>query len=94
MFLQGRFWREQRRYLLRNLREFGFGKTSMEEALQDEVQKLIDFVKPEVNKITNLNRVTNIAILNALWNIMAGETLELSDPKLQDILTALDDLVR
>ena len=66
----------------------------MEEALQDEVQKLIDFVKPEVNKITNLNRVTNIAILNALWNIMAGETLELSDPKLQDILTALDDLVR
>ncbi len=33
----GPYWREIRRFLLRNLRDFGFGKSSMEELFHDEV---------------------------------------------------------
>ena len=36
----GKYWREQRRFLLKNLKDFGFGKSSMESAIQDEMAKL------------------------------------------------------
>ena len=34
IFTNGEEWREQRRFALRHLRNFGFGKTSMEEMIQ------------------------------------------------------------
>jgi len=36
----GQYWKEQRKFLLKNLRDFGFGKVSMETILQDELAKL------------------------------------------------------
>ena len=36
----GQYWIEQRRFLLKNLKDFGFGKTSMESMIQDEMAKL------------------------------------------------------
>ncbi len=36
----GQYWREQRRFLLRNLKDFGFGRASMESLIQDEMAKL------------------------------------------------------
>ena len=66
----------------------------MEESLLEEVQKLVEFMKPEAGKEFNLKRITNVAILNALWFIMAGERLEIDDPKALEILSLLDDLTR
>jgi len=36
----GQYWIEQRRFLLKNLKDFGFGKASMESLIQDEMAKL------------------------------------------------------
>jgi hypothetical protein len=36
----GQYWREQRRFLLKNLKDFGFGRASMESLIQDEMAKL------------------------------------------------------
>ncbi len=36
----GQHWIEQRRFLLKNLKDFGFGKASMESMIQDEMAKL------------------------------------------------------
>ncbi len=48
----GDYWKEQRRFLLKNLRDFGFGKTSMESIIQDEVVKLCSKLSdvPQVSK--------------------------------------------
>ena len=91
---QGQYWKEQRRFLLRNLRDFGFGKSSMEDSLQMEVEKLANFLSTKVNQPFDLNRTTNISIVNALWGILVGERLELTDPKLHRILAAFDSLLR
>ncbi len=40
IFSHGPYWRELRRFLLRNLRDFGFGKSSMEDQFLEEVAKL------------------------------------------------------
>jgi hypothetical protein len=40
-FTDGPFWVEQRRFSLRNLRDFGFGKRSLEGIILDEAEELI-----------------------------------------------------
>jgi hypothetical protein len=37
---KGKYWKEQRRFLLKNLKDFGFGRASMESLIQDEMTKL------------------------------------------------------
>ena len=66
----------------------------MEDDLQEEVQKLIDYVKPKIGIPCSLNRTLNISIVNALWFILAGEKLELNDPKLNELTEAIDDVLR
>ena len=66
----------------------------MEESLQDEVLNLIDFLEPNVDKPFDMNRVTNISILNALCDIMTGEKMKLDDPKLGDIVKSFDNVTR
>ena len=52
----GSYWREQRRFLLKNLKDFGFGKASMESIIQDEMSKLCSILAhyPEVKSFLNL----------------------------------------
>jgi methyl farnesoate epoxidase/farnesoate epoxidase len=40
VFSVGNYWKNLRRFILRNLRDFGFGKSTMEEIFVDEVSKL------------------------------------------------------
>ena len=40
IFTHGKYWKELRRFMLRNLRDFGFGKSSMEDLFHEEVDKL------------------------------------------------------
>ncbi len=90
----GNYWRQQRRYVLKNLKDFGFGKSSMEDSLNEDVQKLLEHFKPQVGQPLSLNRMFNISILNALWNILVGEKLPLDDPKLHKTVELLDEFLR
>ena len=73
MFSNGQEWQEQRRFTLRNLRDFGFGKVSMEGMILEEAEKCIDMLSHEVGRTSQIGLKMNIAILNALWAILTGE---------------------
>ena len=73
MFANGKEWQEQRRFTLKNLRDLGFGKTSMESLIQEDIEKCIDLLRKEVGKPTQLDLKLNIAIINALWKLLTGE---------------------
>ena len=77
MFANGKEWQEQRRFTLKNLRDLGFGKTSMESLIQEEIEKCIELLRKEVGKPTQLNLKLNIAIINALWKLLTGEKVML-----------------
>ncbi len=66
----------------------------MEDDLIVEVNKLVKDLSSKVNKPLDLNRTTNISIVNALWGILTGERLELGDPKLLQIVTGFDKMLR
>ena len=77
MFANGKEWQEQRRFTLKNLRDLGYGKTSMEILVQEEIDKCIEMLRQEAGKPTQLNLKLNIAILNALWKLLTGEKVKL-----------------
>ena len=79
---------------MRHLRDFGFGKASMEDSLNEEVQKLIEVYKQDLSKPVDLSNTMNISIVNALWHIITGEKLDLQDPKLTKIIALFNDFFR
>ena len=86
-FSQGTYWKEQRRFLLRHLRDFGFGKTSMEDTLLDEVQKLCNEYSKVEGTPMCLDNTMNLSVINSLWSILTGEKLPIMDPKLVKIVS-------
>ena len=70
LFTHGSYWRELRRFLLRNLRDFGFGKTSMEDLFQDEIAKLCQQLSKKCGEPLDLSGTMNISVVNALWSIL------------------------
>ena len=94
LFSQGKYWREQRRFMLRNLRDFGFGKTEMEDTILDEVEELCNELFKSVGQPICLDNTLNLSIVNALWAILVSEKLPLKDPKLVKIVENFNNTVK
>lgn len=63
--MDDRLWVEQRRFVLRHLREFGFGRTSMVTIIEDEALKLVEHFKKMLQnsynyEITDARKMTMI----------------------------------
>lgn len=71
-FTEGQLWLEQRRFSLRNMRDFGFGRREdeLESEMQDEILSLIDLLKNgpkyEFEKVRLFR-----AIHNNLWHMIS-----------------------
>ncbi|CAG7723409.1 unnamed protein product [Allacma fusca] len=85
----GQEWQDQRRFTLRHLRDFGFGKNSMEGLVLEEVDELLGWLKSQGNNPVCLNTKFNLAVVNSLWRIITGSRFSQSDPKLQGIFDKL-----
>lgn len=80
-------WEVHRRFLLRQLRDFGFGKSSMEQLVLEEVKETIDRFKAVKGKtISNTKQIFQIAVINSLWTIVSSERFDHDDPKLTQML--------
>ncbi|OXA41087.1 Methyl farnesoate epoxidase [Folsomia candida] len=66
-------WEELGRFTLRQLRDFGFGKNSMEDSIMLEVNDLIKGLKAANGKpVSNVKERLLLAVVNALWAICTG----------------------
>nr|XP_033329530.1 probable cytochrome P450 304a1 [Megalopta genalis] len=90
-FTEGLFWQYQRRFALRNMRDFGFGRRQdkYEADMLDEVIQLIDMLRngpindQEKTFLKNgaacFNDVLYPYSANSIWNIMFGERFDRSE---------------
>ena len=58
---EGEEWKEQRRFTLRVLKDFGLGKSSMESLIQEEVEAFNDNLKQQCGTPINIRNRFNIS---------------------------------
>ncbi|CAG7836749.1 unnamed protein product [Allacma fusca] len=87
---EGQTWVEQRRFTLRHLRDFGFGKQYMEDLIMDEVKDMIDDLKKQEGQSVMMNEKFALAVINSLWMIVAGKKFKHDDEEKIQILYDID----
>jgi len=78
----GPLWVEQRRFILRHMRELGMGKSSMEELIMNDVTFFLKDVTTnyaDTGKESNIATTLNLAILSATWTILTGQKIGYKD---------------
>lgn len=98
MFIDGEFHREQRRFTLRHLRDLGFGRTSSEDMIHEEIVDLLDAIRgqsnSDPNNIVDFYGMFNLSALNVLWALIGGERFMRDDIRLTRLLQMLDIYAR
>ena len=77
---------------MRVLKDFGFGKSSMEILIHDEVQAFNSSLRLDCGKSLNMRHRFNISVINGLWTLISGKRLALDDPALIHLVEIIDEL--
>ena len=94
VFTDGEFWREQRRFTIRQLRDMGFGKASIECQTMGEIRDLIDEIqiqaKSNPHNVVDFKVIFVVSVVNILWAIVGGERFRRDDVNFKKLLKDID----
>lgn len=91
-------WKEQRRFSIRHLRDFGFGRRDMSIMIEEETANMVGYLKrlissSETQKIEcDMENIFNIHVLNTLWTMLAGIRYDSDDEELKHLQELLSQL--
>ena len=85
---------EQRRFSLRHLKDFGFGRSTMNDLVLEEVDRLVGFLRPSAGGEVHVQSKFNLSVVNALWRISTGQSHGLDDPKLNELIAEINKIVK
>lgn len=72
----GARWHHNRRFTLRQLRDLGMGKSRLVDAVHKQAVMLVEELKKQAGRPAPLPHAMNIAIVNIIWEMIAGESME------------------
>ncbi|XP_029395932.1 cytochrome P450 2J5 isoform X3 [Mus pahari] len=87
----GQTWKEQRRFALMALKNFGLGKKSLEQCIQEEAHHLVEVIGEEEGQPFNPHLKLNNAVSNIICTVTFGERFEYEDCLFQELLKLLDE---
>lgn len=95
VFSHGENWRQQRKFAMKTLKDFGIGKSSTQTIINEEVVKLVDELRVDAvsQRPIDLRLRTNLSVVNTLWQILNGEKADLKDPKMQRVFRATTEFI-
>nr|XP_023415641.1 cytochrome P450 2D17-like isoform X1 [Loxodonta africana] len=86
----GHAWREQRRFSLSTLRNFGLGKKSLEQWVTEEAACLCAAFAAQAGRPFRPNALLNKAVSNVIASLVHGRRFDYDDPTLLKLLELVD----
>ncbi|KAK2156658.1 hypothetical protein LSH36_208g04093 [Paralvinella palmiformis] len=77
---EGDFWREQRRHALHILRDFGFGRTLLEDRILEEVTFFIEEMEKNTKKPLYPQPIIQKSVANVIASVTFGKRADYEDP--------------
>ena len=72
VFIDGDFFSRQKNFCVKHLKNFGFGKTSLETVILEQAHNLTEFLGDNEGATEVSNNLFAVPVLNVLWSMIAG----------------------
>ena len=90
----GTDWRNMRSFSLSALRDFGFGKRSLQSRVIEEIENVLQEVEKNVDKPFNIRHLLQISVSNIICSIVFGERYDYKDPEFIQQMNDMDEALR
>ena len=88
---EGQTWTTQRRFALKQLRDLGFGKKSLDSIMVEEVDDIIEEMLK--NGTVKMDGTFNTGIINVLWQIVASKRLDPNKAETKALMNRITEIV-
>ncbi|XP_063771240.1 cytochrome P450 2K1-like isoform X2 [Pseudophryne corroboree] len=94
IFAHGENWKVMRRFALSTLRDYGMGKKSIENRINDECECLMQTFRSYEGKPFNNLTIMNAAVANIIVSTLLGNRFEYNDPTILRLMNLINENVR
>ncbi|XP_040283206.1 cytochrome P450 2K6-like isoform X2 [Bufo bufo] len=91
VFSNGENWKVMRRFTLSKLKDFGMGKKSLEDRINEECDSLVQTFKSYGGQPFENTTIINTAVANVIVSILLGHRYDYGDPTILKLMRLVDE---
>ena len=91
MTTSGELWKEHRSFALTTLRNFGFGKRSLENQIKEEIELFLNDISDTDGKPFDIQSILSISVSNVICSMAFGRHYDHNDKRLLLLLKMMNE---